>query len=164
MEFRTSIPRTLGLLLLSIGMTAMCYFVARRGAALESAVGWIGVVFFGAGCLVTCAQLVRREASIVIDSTGISYVRLKEKIPWTAVASVTIGQSQRQSFLCIWLRDEKAYVARQSAAYRALAKANSALGFPAITIPFHGLSPGLEEAHAYIRTLVPGKTPLENSV
>jgi hypothetical protein len=158
MECRTSILRTLGLFLAAIGMTALGGFPALKGTGLAVVVGWVGLVFFGTACVFAVIQLFRRRPSIIIDAEGLYWVRLgKDRIPWTRVARVSISGIQRQRFLCLWLHDEDAYVDSLALARRTVAKANARLGFPAATVTFQGLSPGLDDAYRYIQTLVPEK-------
>jgi hypothetical protein len=60
-------------------------------------------------------------------------------------------------FLCIELTDPDFFLSRWSANRRAAAKANAVLGFPAVTISFTGLSPGIEEALTFLRCTQPAK-------
>ena len=153
MQCFVSVPRMLGLLLLGIGMTALGYWVAMRASGTEKWAGWFCVVFFGIGCVVILRQTFRRDAIITLDAEGIESNRVgKEKILWAQVAAVSIGTIQRQKMLCIHLKDEDAYVAGLSATRRAVARSNKALGFPAISVSFQGLKPGLDEALAYIES------------
>jgi hypothetical protein len=158
MEFRTSIPKTLGLVCLGIALTACCYFVATHWSGYTMVVSWLGVPFFGLAVVATCVQLFRRAPSIVMSAEGISGPRIGSgAVKWSDIAAVSVGQVRQQKFLCLWLHDQDAYVARLPAARRIAAKANFALGFPALNLSFNGLTPGLQQALEYALMHVPQK-------
>jgi hypothetical protein len=159
MEFRTSIPKTLGLVCLGILMVAGSYFAAIHARGFTMVLSWFGVPFFTLAVVVTCVQLFRRRPSVVMNSEGISGPRMgSTPLKWSDISAVSVGQVRRQKFLCLWLRDQDAYLARLPAARQLVAKGNIALGFPATPLSFNGLQPGLDRALEYALTYVPEKT------
>jgi hypothetical protein len=151
----TSIPKTLGLLLLGFAMCGVCYFVAVTAAGFTSYIGWCALAFFGACILAIAFQLWRRKPIVAIDAEGIRVARGGHKpVAWSQVESVAIGATSGQRFLCIELCDEAAYVAQLPRLRQMFVKANRSLGFPALSISFNGLTPGLDEACAYIEALL----------
>jgi hypothetical protein len=144
MEFRTSIPKTIGLACLGIVMVAVSYFAATHASGYKMVLAWFGVPFFTLGVVLICVQLFRRGPKMG-----------SVPLEWSDIAAVSVGQIRRQKFLCLWLRDQDAYVARLPAARRFAAKGNIALGFPATSLSFSGLEPGLEQALEYALKYVP---------
>jgi hypothetical protein len=157
MEFRTSIPKTIGLACLGIVMVAVSYFAATHASGYKTVVlSWFGVPFFTLAVVLICVQLFRRGPSIVMNAEGIRGPKMGSvPLEWSDIAAVSVGQIRRQKFLCLWLRDQDAYVARLPAARRLAAKGNIALGFPATSLSFNGLEPGLEQALEYALRYVP---------
>jgi hypothetical protein len=159
MEFRTSIPKTIGLVCLGIVMVAASYFAAIHASGYKMVLSWFGVPFFTLAVVVGCVQLFRRGPSIVMNAEGISGPRMgSTPLKWSDIAAVSVGQVRRQKFLCLWLRDQDAYVAQLPAARQLAAKGSIALGFPATSLSFNGLQPGVEQALEYSLTYVPKKT------
>jgi cbb3-type cytochrome oxidase subunit 3 len=157
MEYRTSIPRTLGLAALGILLIAAAYFSARTGLGLIQAVGWFGVAFFSLCFVAILFQLFRRGPTVVIDELGVFDRRMGVgRISWQDIASVSVSKVRRQRFISLWLRNEEQYLSQCSAASRrALAAANRALGFSPFCMSFTGLTPGLDDAYARLKARVP---------
>lgn len=153
-----SMPKMLGLLLLAIVLTAVSLWCAMLPQIRAQVFGWLGVIFFGFGVCVIARELLRRGVVVVVDELSITDHRLPDgPLFWDQIGSVWIGSVQSSKFLCVELKDPELFVSRWSARRRGLAEANEALGFPAITISFAGLSPGLEEVAGYVRSTQPAK-------
>lgn len=156
MEYRTSIPRTLGLAGLAFLTIAACYLSARFGVGLIQGVGLFGAAFFGLCLVAILFQLFRRGATVVIDELGVSDRRMGVgRIPWEDIASVSVGQVKRQRFISLWLRNEEQYLSRGPARRRWVAAVNRALGFSPFYMSFTGLTPGLDDAYARLKARVP---------
>jgi hypothetical protein len=156
MECRTSIPRTLGWAGLAVLMTAAGYFMALTAVGFGQLVGWFGLIFFGLCLAAILLQLFRRGPTIVIDEVGVLDRRLAVgSIPWQDISSVSLIQIKRQRFISLWLRNEDEYLSRMRGWKQGIARANRALGFSPFCLGFTGLTPGLDEAYARIRTRVP---------
>ena len=148
-----SLPKMLGLLLLAVLMTALSAWCTTQPQVRAQVAGWLGVVFFGLGVFVIGRQLFRRGPVIVLDSLSITDYRLPDgPLFWDQIRSIWVGSVRSAKFLCIELKDPDLFLSQWSAKRRAIAKANAALGFPAVTISFSGLSPGIEEALTYLRS------------
>jgi hypothetical protein len=155
MNCHVSPIRTAGLVVLAAAMTAMSYFAATHATDYRAWVGWFGVAFFGAGIVVAARQLFNKAPMVSIGVDGITATRIgTSPIPWAQVESVSIGKIRSTRFLCIWLKDEPSYLAKLPVARLAMARANRSLGFPAVTVSFQGLRPGLDEAYEMVRTYV----------
>jgi hypothetical protein len=157
--------RTGGLLILALGLTFVSYIVGAQGSGYESWVGWFGVVLFGFGSLVTAKQLFNKAVVVSIDSQGILATRVaRERVLWSAVDSVSIGEVRSSRFLCVWLKDEASYLRSLSTSKATLARMNRVVGFPAIAIDFQGLTPGLDEAFALACKYVPARAGAQQAV
>ena len=153
-----SLPKMLGLLLLAILLTAVSAWCTTLPDMRAQVAGWLGIAFFGLGVFVIARQLFRRGPVIVIDSLSITDHRSADgPLFWDQVRSMWVGSVRSSKFLCVELKDPDLFVSRLSARRRAVVKANAALGFPAITISFSGLSPGIEDALSYLRATQPAK-------
>ena len=140
-------------------MIAVGFGCMRIDSLRAQVAGWAGVAFFGAALPVILLQAVRRGPMLVMDARGLDYRRLPiGVVPWEDVAEVWTGEVSGQRFLCVGLRDETPYLARLSAARRALAGTNRAMGFPLVTISFMGTDKTLEDALAAVREFLGGRS------
>jgi hypothetical protein len=151
--------RTSAFVILAIVMTVVSHFAATHASDHRAWVGWFGVAFFGMGFVVIAKQLFNRAPVVSIDAQGITASRIRaEPFLWYQVQAVSIGKIRSTRFLCVWLKDEEGYVGTLPAKRAFLARANHAMGFPAIAVSFQGLTPGLDEAYGLIRTYVPERS------
>ena len=147
MEYRTSIPRTLGWAGLAVMMIAASYFSVQIGAGF---IGWFGVAFFGLCFVPILLQLFRHGPTVVIDRR----MRIG-RIPWEDIASVSVAQMKRQRLISLWLRNEEQYLPQGSAVTRRVAAASRAMGLSPFSMSFTGLTPGLDDAYARLRARLP---------
>ena len=158
MQCIVSPVRMAGVLILMVFATFISYIVGSRGSGYESWLGWLGFVAFGYGSLVRAKQLFNRDVVVSIDSQGISATQIaRERIPWVAVDSVSIGKVSSNRCLCVWLKDEAGYLRSLSTSKAMSARMSRGVGFPAITIFFEGLTPGVDEAFAFACKFVPAR-------
>jgi hypothetical protein len=153
MECRTSKAKLLGLLALTCAMVGASYFCTTLPDTLARGVGWIGVAFFGLGFIAFPIVFFRAGPQVLVNEDGIDDRRLKlGLIPWSDIRALSIGSVNSVKFLCIELVDPEKYLSRLPRWKRALAAANEGMGFPALSIGFSGLSPGLEKVWSYLQT------------
>jgi len=156
MEFRTSIPRTLGLAGLAVLMILAGYDAARNASGYIQAAGWLGTPFAGLALVVILLQLFRRSPTVVIDDSGVLDRRLGVGlIPWQDISSVSITQISNQRFISLWLRDDERYRSRASPWRRGAIRLSQRMGFSPFKMQFRGLTPGLEDAYAILRSRLP---------
>jgi hypothetical protein len=94
----------------------------------------------------------RASPQVVINDEGIEDRRMKiGVIRWEEIQSLSIGSMNSAKFLCIEVAAPERYLSRLSRWGRFLGAVTEALGFPALTIGFSGLSPGLKEVWAYLQ-------------
>jgi hypothetical protein len=151
MECHTSKLKLLGLLGLTCVLVGVSWFCTTLPDLVARVAGWIGVGFFGLGFIAIPVMWFRTGPQIVINDEGIEDRRLKiGMIPWEDIRSLSLGSVNSTTFLCIEVIDPEKYLSRLPRWKRSLAKANTALGFPALTIGFSGLSPGVKEVWQYL--------------
>jgi hypothetical protein len=156
MEFRSSIPRTLGFAALGVLITLASYYAGRTASGLTQVVGWLGVVFFGLAAVVIPLQLLRRGPVVIIDDSGVLDRRLGVGlIPWQDISSVSITQIRNQRFISLWLRNEGQYLSHWPAWKRAGSGVSERLGVSPFSMQFKTLTPGLDEAYARLKENVP---------
>jgi hypothetical protein len=116
------------------------------------------VVFFGACLIAIVFQLFRRKPTVVFGHSGVLDIRLGVGlIPWRDIASVSILAVRRQRLIALSLRDEESYRLRSPIWRRVLIYISDAMNYPAFTIAFAGLRPGLDEAYAFLLKTLPAR-------
>jgi hypothetical protein len=150
--------KTAGLLALGICMTGVAYYCTTVPLPNVQFYGWIGIAFFGFGSIVIAASLFRAGTCVVFDDAGIHDLRTSwGLVSWSEIESIWVQSVNSSKFLCIELYDAGARVAKLSAWQQRICRANNALGYPAFTLSFVGLTPGLEDALRYLDTRHPEK-------
>ena len=110
-------------------------------------------------CLVPISvQLFQRGPIFLVDEVGIHDQLGFGVIPWEDILVLWIGSMRSERFLCVEVREPKQYVSRLPFLKRWFARANTATGFPPMTIGFSGISPGLDKVWRYLRIAYPDKT------
>lgn len=145
--------KLLGLLGLTSALVGMFYFLATQPDLFSQVVGWIGIGFFGLGLVALPVMFFRSGPQVVINDEGIEDRRMKiGVIRWEDIRLLSLGSVKSAKFLCVDLSDPETYLSRLPRLGRWLAAANEALGFPALAIGFSGLTPGLKEVWAHLRS------------
>lgn len=151
-EFRTSKPKTLGLLLLAILMIGCCVFVATMPDPKKRVVGVLGALFFGVALVVIVKQLFKKDPLLVFDEVGIhSYSLQYGTIPWDEIKSISLHSVKGTKFMAVDVENAEPYLARLPAYRASMARMNVAIGTPPITLSLQGMTPGFYEAMAYLR-------------
>lgn len=153
MECRASVPRTLGLCVLAILMTTASYSLTWLGEPIPVIVGWIGAVFFGLCTVRIYIQALQGGPRIIISDLGIEDRRTGlGLIRWKDIREVRIQHMKSNRFMCIDVEEPERYLADLPWYRRWLARANAALGFSKLTLNFSAMTPGLDEAMAFIHS------------
>ena len=151
MEYRASVPRTLGLAGLAVGMILGSFYIARNYGESAEAVGWTGAVFFTLCLIAILFQLFRRVPTVVIDDLGVLDRRMRiGRISWDDISSVSVQQVRSTHFVSLWLRNEEQYLSHSPNGMRILGRINREMGFSPFSMSFVGLTPGWDDAYARI--------------
>lgn len=154
MEFHVSRLKSAGLVLLSSVFVAGGIMAAQADATRTRLVGWACVVLFGLCAVLFLWRLYRcgLQAMVVINEEGILDRRNKRGlVRWDDIVRVWVGQVFSSEFLCV--EEHPGSASGESL----VGRSNRLLGFPAITISFGELSPGLKVAMAHIQAIRPDK-------
>ena len=138
-------------LLLAIGLVATRILLVRAGR--DRAVGWAGIVLFGAGIPIFLRQLLDARPRLVIDERGVFDRTLRVGVsPWREITGARLERIAGQEFVCLEVRDPALFTAHFGAVRRALLSGNRALGFAALNLNLSGLSVRSDEILALIRS------------
>jgi hypothetical protein len=136
-----------------------CYYATRDVPVLIQAVGWFGLVFLAWGLVILFLQFFRRGPTVIIDDSGVLDRRLGVgPIPWSDITSVSITLVRDQRFISLWLRNEKQYLDRIPTWRRGARRLSERMGYSPFALTFIGLTPGLDEAYALLRSRLPERT------
>jgi len=103
-------------------------------------VGWMNIIFFGAGSLVFLWQIFDSRPRLIIDEQGILDRTLGVGvIHWADIEGAYTRSIQGNDFICLQLRNTDQYVRRLSKVKRAMIPANEALGFAPLNINLSGI-------------------------
>lgn len=153
MEFYSSKPKLIGMLVLTAGMVAASMICTRLDQPMAVVAGWIGVVAFGVGFVVVPLQLSRTTPQIIINDLGIDDRRAGwGLIAWSDIRRISVARFYATKFLSIEVENPQIYLARMPFYKRWPMRANAALGFSPITVTFAGLTPTLDDAVEAIGT------------
>jgi hypothetical protein len=113
--------------------------------------GWFGLVFFSFCVIIAIKRMIASGTPFVFDRAGISFPTGSfGLLPWTEIKSYSIVKMRGNQFLSLTFNDPDRVLSRVSAAKRKWALVNKGLGFGHWSLSFAGLSPGLDEAVAFI--------------
>ena len=151
MKCYRSKQKLLGFLILTIIMVGGSYFCTTLSDLSLRLIGGIGIVFFGLGFVVIPVMFLRKAPHVVINEIGIEDHRLGVgMIRWDDIGSLSIDSVYSSRLLCINVKNPQEYLSRMPIWKRALAKANTFIGYSKFTISFSGLTPGLDEVWAFL--------------
>ncbi len=153
LEFRYSPQGQLGLVVIGCVLVAASRFVAVTSAdVVYRTVGWLGVGFFALCILIAAKRLLVGGVPFVFDLGGIAFPTGGfGLLPWTEIKSYAVVRVRGNYFLAFTFHDPARVLSRVSAAKRRWALANQGLGWGHWALSFSGLTPGMDEAIAFIR-------------
>ncbi len=152
LEFRHAPKKQLGLALIGILLFAASWYMATHEEdPVYRVVGWFGVGLFVLTTLVAIKRMITGGTPFVFDRAGISFpTGTFGLLPWNEIKSYSIVTIRGNQFLALTFNDPDRILSRVSAAKRKWAFANKGLGFGHWSLSFTGLTPGLDEAVAFI--------------
>ena len=151
-EFRHSPMKQLGLAAIGVALIAASYFMATHEEdAFYRAFGWGGVALFALTTMIAIKRMISGGTPFVFDGSGISFPTGDlGLLPWSEIKSYSVITLRGNRFLTLTFNDPDRVLARVSAARRKWARANKGLGWGHWSFSFTGVSPGLDEAVAFI--------------
>jgi hypothetical protein len=152
LEFRYSSRGQLGLVVTGCVLVAASLFVAKTNVDIVyRTAGWFGVVFFTLCILIAAKRMLAGGVPFVFDLSGIAFPGGSfGLLPWAEIQSYAIVTVRGNYFLALTFHDPARVLSRVSAAKRRWALANHRLGWGHWALSFSGLTPGMNEAVAFI--------------
>jgi hypothetical protein len=162
-EFRYS-PRG-QLVFMAVGclLVAGSWYVAHTHPdVVYRTAGWFGVGFFALCILIAAKRLLTGGVPFVFDRSGIAFPSGSfGLVPWSEIKAYSVVTIRGNYFLALTFHNPDRLLSRVSAAKRKWALTNQRLGWGHWALSFSGLTPGMDEAIAFIRehSLVPDGSP-----
>ncbi len=130
------------LLLASLGFViGGLFLMSSKKECLTQAPLWGSIIFFAACSIVFIWQIIDSRPRLVIDDNGIFDRTLRIGIiSWADIEDAYLASINRQSFICLKLKDENKYLSKMTAIGKAIKSANIALGFQPININLSSLA------------------------
>jgi hypothetical protein len=152
-EIKGSPRKLVGIALLGVLMTGLALALALGlfpGAgvhAIERAILWFGVVFFGACTLIAIARALKSSGVVVrLTPNGISDVRVAAgELPWRSVLGVSTWAFSGQKILVLAVAPEAEARLGLTRMARWSRRANTALGADGLCYASQGLAIGHDE-------------------
>jgi len=156
LEFRHSPKKQLGLAAIGIALIVASWYMATHADdPVYRVVGWAGVGMFVLTSAVAIQRMITGGTPFVFDRAGISFpTGTFGLLPWSEIKSYSIVTLRGNRFLALTFHDPDRILSRVSAAKRKWALANKGLGFGHWSLSFIGLTPGIDEAVAFINQYV----------
>jgi hypothetical protein len=157
LEFKHSPKKQLGLAVIGLILIAASLFMATHEEDIVyRVVGWIGAGLFVLTTGIAIKRMITGGTPFVFDRAGISFpTGTFGLLPWSEIKSYSIVSLRGNQFLALTFNDPDRVLSRVSAAKRKWALANKGLGFGHWSLAFTGLTPGIDEAVAFVRDYVP---------
>ena len=153
LEFRHSPQKQLVLAIVSCVLVAGSWFVATHNPdVVYRILGWLGVGFFALCAVIAVNRMIAGGVPFVFDLAGIGFPTATfGLLPWSEIKSYAVVTIRGNYFLALTFNDPDRVLSRVSAAKRKWALANARLGWGHWALSFSGVTPGLDEAVAFIR-------------
>ena len=163
LEFRYSPEGQRALIVVGCLLVAACWYIAvTRADVVYRTAGWLGAGFFALCVFIAARRLMFGGVPFVFDLSGIAFPTGSfGLVPWTEIESYAVVTIRGNYFLALTFHDPARVLSRVSAAKRKWATANHRLGWGHWALSFSGLTPGMDEAVAFIRdhAFVPPPAP-----
>jgi hypothetical protein len=151
-EFRYSPQKQLALIIVGCVLVAAAWLLTRSADVVYRGAGWLGIGFFALCTLIAVKRLAGGGVPFVFDLAGIGFPSSTfGLLPWTEIKSYSVVTIRGHYFLALSFNDPARVLSRVSPAKRKWALANERLGWGHWALSFSGLTPGLDEAVAFIR-------------
>jgi hypothetical protein len=152
-EFRYSPQGQVRLIIVGCVLVGVSLFVALTNSdVVYRTVGWIGAGIMVLCTLIAAKRLLAGGVPFVFDLAGISFPTGDfGLLPWTEIKEYAVVTIRGNYFLALTFHDPARVLDRVSAVKRRYALTNQRLGWGHWALSFSGLTPGMDEAIAFIR-------------
>ncbi|MEA2162773.1 MAG: hypothetical protein QOK37_900 [Thermoanaerobaculia bacterium] len=153
LEFRYSPEGQLRLLIVACVLVCAALYMALTNADIVYRIlGWIAAGFMALCALIAAKRLLAGGVPFVFDLGGISFPGGDfGLVPWSEIKSYKVVTIRGNYFLALTFHDPNHALARVSTLKRRWAFTNQRLGWGHWALTFSGLTPGMDEAIAFIR-------------
>lgn len=153
LEFRYRPHKQLLLMILGCLLAAGSWFLVRTpDDMVDRVMGWFGVGFFSLCAIVAAKRMIVGGVPFVFERSGIAFQTGNlGLISWREIESYAVITLRGNRLLALTFSDPDHVLSRVSAAKRRWAFANKGLGWGHWPLSFSGLTPGIDEAVAFIR-------------
>ncbi len=134
--------RHVRLLLGCIGFVAVGVWIVAHGKPF----GWVPIVFFGTGIMVSVWQIADARPRLIIDERGVLDRTLGVgRIDWSDIEAAYVRSISGNDFICLELKNPEKYSQKLSKVKRAMAAANRGLGFTDFNLNLSGVDVKTDE-------------------
>jgi hypothetical protein len=159
-EFKRTPGQQLRLMIVAcVAVAWMLYIATTTHDPVYRIAGWLGIGLFAICTVVLANRVISGGGTpFVFDQAGISFPGgTFGLLPWNEIKSYSVVTIRGNVFLALTFKDPERILSRVSTAKRLGALANERMGWGHWALTFIGLTPGIDEAVAYIRehSLVP---------
>jgi len=153
-----SLSKNAALLVLVALVPGVCYFATTSAIPKLRFVGWMGLVAFGLGAVMTILRMFQTGATLIVDEVGIHFLRSYGTIPWAGIERIWIEAPHSIRVMYLTVRDRELYRTRASWWSRIFVHGQLVPSRGPIELNFAGLTPGIDAVWAHIRSLHPELT------
>jgi hypothetical protein len=126
--------KALKLLMISLVLVAMGFFILSRGKA-SVVYSWLMIGFFSLGILLALFQLFDRRPHIFLNEIGIfNRTASDQVINWEIIQDAYIVKMQQETFICLVVPEQFEPSQTQSLVKKRMAKLSKAIGFQELNI------------------------------
>ena len=149
---RASAPKVVGLTALSLALACLSLWLAVRGTLIHHrAIGWLGLIFFGAGGILIPIKMGSGAPVIEMTDDGFIDHRLGiGLVPWSAVKSATVREIKHNRFICLDLEQPELFLGNLSPGRRAFFQVGTKMGYGHISINCVGLDKTHERVWSFV--------------
>ncbi len=132
---------------------------ARYRSSDGTTAAWSSTIFFGLGGFAAIRRLIDSRPRLILDDEGVWDRTLDVgRIAWTDIEGAYLRSIRSNNFICLVLRDTDRYLSKTTAMKRALANANTALGFTPISLNLSGVAANAKDILEIIVTRIHAPT------
>ena len=152
-EFKRTPKQQFGLMIVGCVLVAASWYLATTTLdPVYRVVGWLGVGLFVLCAAIAAKRMVSEGTPFVFDRAGISFPGGNfGLVPWNEIKSYAVVTIRGNVFLALTFNDPERILSRVSTAKRKWALVNERMGWGHWALTFIGLTPGIDEAVAFIR-------------